>query len=392
MLVIDFWRPNRPDFFSRPTNIGCYHIFLRMSSPDYKYLNAFNLLPQIGPMRLRKLRAYFPDMHTAWKASFAEFIEAGLEENVARKIAEGRKDIDPGREWEKIEKEGMRIITPDDDEYPSELLEISSVPQLLYLKGHLEPQEFRLAIVGSRKLSDYGKRAAEDFARALSRAGMTLVSGMAYGTDTIAHRACLGLGRRTIAVLGSGIDERSIYPAANRKLAEEIAETGCLMSEFPIGTPPLRQHFPARNRIVSGISRGVFVVEASATSGSLHTARFALEQNREVFAVPGSIYSKNSEGTNNLIKMGARAACKLSDVLEDFNLELDPKIKENKKIIPESPEEGIILDKLSGEIAMHIDKLSLESGIKTSALSSLLTLMEMKGMVRDIGGMRYIKK
>lgn len=392
MLAADFSRANRPVLSSRPTNSRCYHTFSNMSTPDLKYLNAFNLLPQIGPMRLKKLRASFPDMHSAWGANLHELKLAGLEEKISCRVIDGRKEIDPDREWERLEHEGIRLITPDEEEYPSELLEISSAPQVLYLKGHLEPDEFRLAIVGSRKLTEYGRRTVEDFSRALARAGISLVSGMAYGADTIVHGKCLEAGRRTIAVLGSGVDEKSIYPAANRKLAKEIEACGCVMSEFPIGTPPLKQHFPARNRIVSGISRGVLITEASATSGSLITARFALEQNREVFAVPGSIYSRNSEGANNLIKMGAKAACKISDILEEFNLELNPAIIDAKEAIPESQEEEIILSHLSSGNALHIDKLSALSGIKTSALSSLLTLMEMKGMIRDIGGMRYIKK
>ena len=375
-----------------PTNCRCYHSFLFMSTPDKKYFNAFNLLPQIGPIRFGRLRDYFPEMKMAWEAGLSELRAAGIEEKIAEKILAGRKDIDPEAEFEKLEKEGIRIITQSDEEFPESLLEISSPPALLYVRGKILRDEFLIGIVGSRKLSDYGKRAAEDFARGLSRAGITLVSGMAYGTDTIAHRECLKLRHRTIAVLGSGIDDKSIYPSSNRQMAKEIAESGCIISEYPIGTPPLKQHFPARNRIVSGISKGILVIEASQTSGSLITARFALEQNREVFSVPGSIYSKNSEGANSLIKMGAKVACKISDILEDFNLEINPAINEAKKIVADSPEEEIILKNLSFDEALHIDKLSDATGIKTSPLSSLLTLMEIKGMIREIGGMRYIKK
>lgn len=363
-----------------------------MSSLEKKYLNAFNLLPQIGPRRIKKLQIYFPSMQTAWQANFSELKEALGEEKIAENILTARKNIDPDIEFAKLEKEHIKIITPEEKEYPKSLTEISSAPALLYARGNVLPDEFYLGLVGSRKLSDYGKRATEDFARALSKSGMTLVSGMAYGVDTITHRECLKLKNRTIAVLGSGLDEKSIYPSANRQIAHEIENCGCVISEFPVGTPPLKQNFPARNRIVSGISRGIVVIEASATSGSLITARFALEQNREVFAVPGSIYSKNSEGTNNLIKMGAKAACKISDILEEFNLNLDPAFKSAKEILPENPEEEIILKNLSADNSIHVDKLSALTGIKTASLSSLLTLMEMKGMIRDIGGMRYIKK
>ncbi len=363
-----------------------------MSIPDAKYYNSFNLLPQIGPIRLGKLRAHFPTLEDAWKADSGEYLAAGIEEKIAEKIAANRKSIDPDAEWEKIEQEGIRIIIQNDEEYPEELLEISSPPAMLYARGNILPGEFRLGIVGSRKISDYGKRAAEDFARELSGNGVTLVSGMAYGVDSIAHYYCLRNGGRLIAVLGGGIDEKSIYPSSNRRAAQEIASSGCVLSEYPIGTPPLKQHFPARNRIISGISKGVLVIEATQTSGSLITARFALEQNREVFAVPGSIYSRNSEGTNNLIRMGAHPVTRPEEILEEFNLELDPRIKEAKRILPDTPEEEAILVALSPEEAIHIDKLAIKIEMKTATLSSLLTLMEIKGMVRDIGGMRYIKK
>lgn len=363
-----------------------------MSSPDKKFYNAFNLLPQIGPIRLRKLCAYFPSMQEAWKANFADFRAAGLEEKIAEKIIEARKNINPDAEWEKLEKENIAIITPEENLFPKNLLEISSVPAMLYVKGQVISDEFCIGIVGSRKISEYGKRAAEDFARNLSQNNVTLASGMAFGVDTITHRQCLKLGHRTVAVLGSGLDEKSIYPSSNRQMAREIEKCGCIISEYPIGTPPLKQNFPARNRIISGISKGILVIEASQTSGSLITARFALEQNREVFAVPGSIYSPNSEGTNNLIKMGAKTTCKTQDILEEFSFELSSEIKEAKKIIPDSPEEEIVLSSLSFDEAIHIDKLSIKTQIRTAALSSLLTLMEIKGMVKDIGGMRYIKK
>jgi DNA processing protein len=363
-----------------------------MSIPHKIYCNAFNLLPQIGPARLRKLHAHFPSMQDAWQADLNSLRNAGLEEKVAENIIAGRKSINPEKEYENIVKENIEIVMQDDNNFPKDLLETSSPPFMLYVRGELMADEFCLGIVGSRKISDYGKRAAEDFARSLSQRGMTLVSGMAYGVDTITHNECIKQSHRTIAVLGCGLDEKSIYPSSNRQLAKKIESCGCLISEYPIGMPPLKQNFPARNRIISGVSKGVLIIEASKTSGSLRTAGFALEQNREVFAVPGSIYAKNSEGTNNLIKMGAKSACKISDILEEFNIELDPEIREAKIIIPDSPEEEIILKSLSFDQPIHIDKLSIATQIKTASLSSLLTLMEMKGMIKEIGGMRYIKK
>jgi DNA processing protein len=367
-------------------------MFENMSIPDKKYYNAFNLISQIGPIRFRKLISYFSSMQSAWEANITEYTNAGLEVKIAEKIIEAKKHIDPDQEFEKLAKENIKIVLQNEDSYPKQLLEISSAPVMLYVKGEIFADEFCIGIVGSRKISEYGKRVAEDFTRALAQKGITLISGMAYGVDTITHLECLKQKQRTIAVLGSGLDNKSIYPSSNRQLSKEIVNCGCMVSEYPIGTPPLKQNFPARNRIISGLSKGILVVEASKTSGSLITAHFALEHNREVFAVPGSIYAINSEGTNNLIKMGAKSACKLQDILEEFNIELSPEIKEAKKIIPESPEEEIILSNLSFEEPIHVDKLSIDTQIKTASLSSLLILMEMKGMIRDIGGMRYIKK
>jgi DNA processing protein len=361
-----------------------------MSSPQHKYYNAFNLIPQIGPKRLRRIRDFFPTLEDAWKAKLSHFLQAGIEEKVAEKIVEGRHGIDPDREFSRLEEEVIHILTEEEEGFPRLLREIPSAPIMLYVKGEIRASDPCLGVVGSRKLSPYGQRAAEDFARGLSRQGLVLASGMAYGADTIIHRECLKEGRRTVAVLGSGLDEKSIYPSSNRALAREIAGCGCLVSEYPPGTPPLRQNFPARNRLISGLSRGILVIEAGLTSGSLITARFALEQNREVFAVPGSIYAPGAEGTNNLIKMGAKPACKLSDILEEFNLK--PQAAPTPQLVPETPEEELVLQHLSPTEPLHIDKLSIATGLRTAPLASILTLMEMKGMVQDVGGMRYIKR
>jgi DNA processing protein len=213
---------------------------------------------------------------------------------------------------------------------------------------------------------------------------------MALGIDSIAHRECLRQGNRTIAVLGGGIDASSIYPSSNRQTAEEIISNGAIISEYPIGTPPLKQHFPARNRIISGLSLGVLVIEAAESSGALITAKFALEQNREVFAIPGNIYSKNSEGTNNLIKFGAKLVSKTDDILEELNLDYLKKTEKIKKAIPENEEEALILENLSAVEPVHIDRLAKIVKMNVTAVSSLLTLMEIKGKVKNVGGMRYI--
>ena len=361
-----------------------------MSTPEHKFYNAFNLIPQIGPNRFRKLYNYFETMQDAWEANIFELQKAGLEQVVIEKVMEGRKTISPEEEFEKVEKEGIKIMTIKEDGYPKLLKETDSAPALLYYKGEIKKDEFTITIVGPRKVSTYGQQVAAQLARELSQTGITIVSGMALGVDGIAHRECLKLGNRTLAILGGGIDTRSIYPPSNSQIAEEIMQNGAVISEYPIGTPPLKQHFPARNRILSGLSLGVLVVEAAERSGTLITARFALEQNREVFAIPGSIYSKTSEGTNNLIKLGAKLVCRAEDILEELNLESVAEIKKAREIIPDNEEEKIILENLSPDEPIQIDKLAKVIEMNTSALSSLLTLMEIKGKVKNVGGMRYV--
>jgi len=358
---------------------------------DKKYYNAFNFIPQIGPVRFRKLISHFKSMEDAWNANASEFYGAGIEEDVIEKILESRKNIFPDEEFEKLEKEGIEIITINEDLYPARLKETHSAPAVLYFKGKIEKDDLALAIIGPRKVSIYGRQAASQLASELSRGGLTIVSGMALGVDSIAHNECVKLRNRTIAVLGGGIDTRNIYPPSNCQTAENIiANGGAVISEYPIGTPPLKQHFPARNRIISGLSLGVLVIEASEKSGALITAKFALEQNREVFAVPGSIFSKNSKGTNNLIKLGAKLVTKAEDILEELNLEFVEEIKNAREIIPDNEEEKLILENLSPDEPIQIDKLAKIIAMNTSALSSLLTLMEIKGKVKNVGGMRYV--
>ncbi len=360
-------------------------------SSEHKYYNAFNLISQMGPMRFKKLCIYFNTMENAWNASAAEYKKAGLEEIVIEKIIQIKKKISPEKEFEKLERKNIKIITINDALYPKLLREIHTAPALLYYRGEIKKDECTIAIVGSRKFSIYGRQVCSQLARELSQSGITIASGMALGIDGIAHRECLKLKNRTVAILGSGIDTNSIYPSNNRQIAEEIIlGGGAIISEYPIGTPPLKQHFPARNRIISGLSLGILVIEAAESSGALITAKFALEQNREVFAVPGSIYSKTSEGANNLIKLGAKLAAKAEDILEELNLESATETKKTREIIPDNNEEALILENLSPDQPLHIDQLAKTTKMNVTALSSLLTLMEIKGKVKNIGGMRYV--
>ncbi len=356
-----------------------------------KYWTALAGFPKFGPARIARLRKYFPNIKAAFLANASELKKAGIEPAIAEEFVIARKDMDPDRQWEKIEHENIRVMTIEDKDYPPLLKEIFDPPSLLYIKGDPSALKHRsLAIVGSRKVSAYGKQAAPDIARFLAGLGMAITSGMAIGVDSLAHNAALEAGGKTIAVLGSGLDRENIYPAANRYLAEKIISGGgAVISEFPLGTLPLKQNFPYRNRIISGLSLGTLVIEATERSGSLITAKYALDQNREVFAVPGNIYSQNSAGPLKLIRSGAIPVTRPEDIIEALNLS-GVKIENNKeKAVPETKEEEILLKAISKE-PLHIDKLIKASGLDTSSATATLTLMEIKGYIKNIGGMNYI--
>jgi len=274
-----------------------------------------------------------------------------------------------------------------DKNYPKLLKEIFDPPKELYIWGELKAEEkYPLAVVGTRKISNYGKQVAVSLTKNLAKAGLTIVSGLALGIDGLAHQAALDVKGRTIAVLGSSLD--IIYPALHKKLAENIANSGgAVISEYPPGTGPTKFNFPARNRIVAGLSLGVLVIEAPEKSGALITARFALDQGREVFAVPGSVYNPNSIGCNKLIKMGAKPVTKAEDIFETFNLEFSTELK--KEIKPETPEEEILLKFLSHE-PVHIDELIKLSKLSPSVANSTLTIMEIDGKVKNLGNNNYI--
>jgi DNA processing protein len=357
---------------------------------DLVFWNALALFPKFGPKRFKKIYSYFPNMKEAFHASFNQLKEAGLEEEIISEFQEKRKEIEPEKEWEKLEKEGIKILTIKDKNYPAHLKEIYNSPAFLYYKGELQKDEYSLSIVGTRKMTSYGKQAVLEIAGHLAQNGLTIVSGLALGIDALAHQAALDVKARTIAVLGGGIDRRTLYPSRNLGLAEKIVgQGGAIISEYPIGTLPLKQNFPYRNRIISGLSLGVLIIEAPQDSGALITARYALEQNREIFALPGSIYSPASLGPNNLVKMGAKLITSASDILEELNLLQAISFIEAKKIVPDTKEEALILEHLSRE-PLHIDKIVELTKLDTATVNSVLVMMEMKGKVRDLGGMSYI--
>ncbi len=288
-----------------------------------------------------------------------------------------------------MENNEIRKINITHGDYPKILKEISDPPKELYVRGNfIKEDEIAIGVVGTRSYTSYGKQVAYDIAGALAEAGITIVSGLAKGIDAFAHQAALERGGRTIAVLGSAIDKDSIYPSCNRKLADKITENGAVISEYPPSTKSERWFFPQRNRIISGLSLGVLVIEAPDKSGALITAMQAVEQNREVFAIPGPIYSKNSVGTNSLIKMGAKLVTCANDILEELNL---PLIEEKKRPFkPESKEEEILMN-IIGKEPIHIDEIIKQSNLDAKVVSSALMVLELKGVVKNSGGSYYIK-
>lgn len=328
-------------------------------------------------------------MADAWKASYQELVASGLNPKIVRAVIEMREQINPESEWERIEKTGTKMITIESEEYPALLREISRPPAVLYSRGDWEALSLpTVAIVGTRNPSIYGREVAKDLSGALVKENICLVSGLALGIDGVVHKSALENNGITAAVLGSGLDV--IHPRMHERLAKEIIENGgIVLSEFPLGTPPLKHHFPIRNRIISGLSKGCMVIEAGQRSGALITARFALEQNREVFAVPGSIYQESSIGPNNLLKMGARVVTDVNDILYTLNISVSTPIRKKSVINADNPEEAKIIQILSSE-PLHIDEIVQNSGLTATITNATLTMMEIKGMVRNIGGMNYV--
>jgi len=280
----------------------------------------------------------------------------------------------------------IQTLSIEDKNYPKILKEISNPPKILYYLGEIKDKEPCFAIVGTRRYSSYGKQVALEIAGDLAEAGLTIVSGFAPGIDTFAHQAVIEREKRTIAVLGTGLDEKSIYPRSNLKLVNEILETGgCLISEYPPGTPGSKFTFPQRNRIISGLSLGVLVVEAKQKSGALITANFAFSQKRKVFAVPGPIYSSNSKGCHYLIKKGAKLVENANDILKELNLLcLTPGVKQ----WGENEEENFILDALK-EGALYIDEIIKRTKLPAATVASTLAILEIKGKVKNLGGNVY---
>ncbi|MDD5127258.1 MAG: DNA-processing protein DprA [Dehalococcoidales bacterium] len=361
---------------------------MNTAANDLKYWVGFNIIPGIGRVKFSQLEQHFGALETAWQAPAAELKRAGLDNSIIDEIVSWRGKIDLDEEMEKLACLGVQTITCHDGAYPARLKEIYDYPPLIYVRGQLLPQdEWCLSVVGTRRATVYGRQVADEIVTDLAQNKLTIVSGLARGIDTIAHQSALAAGGRTIAVFGCGLDV--IYPAENADLARRIIESGAILSEYPLGAKPRGENFPRRNRIMSGMSLGILVIEADESSGAIITANLALEQNREVFAVPGSILSPVSRGTNHLIQEGAKLVRNYTDILEELNLTAIEHQVEMKELLPASETESIMLKQLSSE-PVHIDEVCRACGLPAATVSGTLAMMELKGMVKQVGIMNYV--
>jgi len=356
---------------------------------------AFRTITGVGSQRLRQLIAYFGSAVKAWEAPQSDYLQVSNQEKWIGEILKVRKNIDPREIGEALSRQGIKLITPDEPNYPFLLAELADAPPLLYYRGRLQGEAEVLAFVGSRQATTYGKSAARMLARDAAAKGIVVASGLARGIDTAAHQGALDSKGITWAFLGCGLDR--IYPSENQRLSENILERGALISEFTLGTPPKALHFPARNRLISGCSCGVVVVEAAERSGALITVDFALEQGREVFAVPGPIFSPVSRGPHHLIRQGA----KIVEGIEDICNELPtwPKhvsqVPSNKERLPKETElqggmdHESILQQLS-DVPLHIDQITMHSALSVSTISLSLLELQLGGKVIQLPGQHYV--
>ncbi|MEK7151382.1 MAG: DNA-processing protein DprA [Patescibacteria group bacterium] len=361
-----------------------------MSDYNLKFLNATNIIANAKVGALQVIHDKFDgDWERAWRADLTKYIPRDRDiegKLVAPDYAKMQKRIDPDKEWSRLASNKIVVVTILDQEYPELLRHIPDPPFLLYVRGNTEAWTNQcFGVVGTRALSEYGKRVVPHITLDVARAGFNIVSGLAAGIDTLAHKTALEADISTIAVLGTGIDDATIFPPQNLGLAHKIIEKGgAVISEYAIGTHGTKFSFPQRNRIISGLSRGVLVVEADAISGALITARCAAEQGRDVFAIPGNIFAKTSQGTNNILKKGAKIVTCAEDILEEYELEVKNK-KIKVKIKADNPAEEKILAVLSSE-AIGIDDIIRQTELAAHEANAALTLMELKKKVKNLGG------
>lgn len=352
------------------------------------YWVGFNKVRGIGAVRTRMLLDHFGDLSEAWMASRTALRQAGLGEKTTTDFLDVRDSINLEAELNRILEAGIQIITIEDSDYPTRLKSIEQPPPVLYIRGQMvDSDNYAVSIVGTRHKTAYGRQVATELASFLARNGITVVSGLARGIDSIAHEAALNANGRTIAVMGSGVDV--IYPQEHRNLSARIIKDGALVSNYYPGTQPEGVNFPPRNRIISGLSLAVVIIEAGEKSGALITAEFAVDQGREVFAVPGPIYAPRSKGTNRLIRDGALPLNDFNDLLLAINLDQVAEFRYAKKVIPRSEIEKLLVDTLKNE-PMYIDDIKAATGLSMEKISASLVMMELKGLIKKTGNMMYI--
>ncbi|MDO8499921.1 MAG: DNA-processing protein DprA [bacterium] len=355
------------------------------------YSVALAHFPKITYSRYRQLVNGFGDLSRVWQAEWGDLVKIGWEENIAHEWLVWKKDNPLALIFSALEEEEIRGISIDDPHYPALLAQINDPPFVLFMRGHLPPTPgHSLAVVGTRRCTAYGRTMCEKIVTGVVKQGITIVSGLALGIDGAAHAATLKNNGITLAVLGSGIDRQNVYPAAHKFLGESIIQNGgALLSEYPPGFLPTKYSFPARNRIIAGLSHGTLVVEAPVASGALITARCALDYNRDVLAIPHPATSILGEGCNKLLKMGAKLVTDYEDVLEAFNLqavafastpivvELDPAEKSIFTTITEEPK--------------HIDQIIRETGLASGIINGKLAVLELRGLVKNLGNMTFFR-
>ncbi|MGI5875207.1 MAG: DNA-processing protein DprA [Dethiobacteria bacterium] len=363
-----------------------------------KYYHALNLIPSLGPLRMKKLIKHFGNPVAIWEASASEFQAiGGFGPSLTQQIVNARQKIDPEQSWQQFLKTGCSAVTWEEPAYPQSLLNIYDPPSILYYKGDIGILNEKpcLGIVGSRRHTVYGREIAYKFASLLSNSGFAIVSGLARGIDSWSHKGAVDSGGKTVAVLGCGVD--ICYPPENKKLWEKIAYSGVVVSEFPPQTKPFPGNFPRRNRIISGLSLGILVVEAKENSGALITADFALEQGREVFAVPGGIGSPYSRGCHKLIKMGAKLTEKVDDILEEIAVfpsdnkhPIDSLKNKEHEELEIGEDELKLLNCISYE-PLLLEDISRQSGVHLTLINLLLLNLELKGLIKQMPGQYYVR-
>lgn len=356
---------------------------------DKEYFIFLSTFPAFGPRRMKLLLTYFETPENVWKATKTELKEVGLRDAMITRFFAHKEKFDQEGYLRKLKQKNIRTLTLYDGLYPSTLAGIDDAPYVLYVKGTLtKKDEIGIGVVGSRKMTSYGKEVTENITRDLCFSGITIISGFARGVDTTAHKAAIKAGGRTIAVLPSGLD--IIYPPENIHVVEEIASHGALISEYPLGFPAIRENFPQRNRIISGLSKGVLVIEGQKKSGTLLTAKHAAEQGRPVFAVPGNITSYMSEAPNYLIHEGAKIVLSVSDIVDELGIQNGNTPVLQEELFPANAMEAKILEALSLE-PLHLDEAVRITAMSTSEISATLVTMELKGLVRNMGNGVYKK-